>query len=57
MKPCKRGHVSALLGPHQHALARILIYEGHAVTTTAQTMRKSQIHSHSIRNSGLNSQS
>ncbi len=50
-KPNKRGRNSALLGPHQHALARMQVYDHHTVKTTVRTMWKSQIHSHNIRNS------
>ncbi len=52
-KPNIRGRFSALLGPHQHALARMQIYDDHKVKTTARTMRKSQVHSLNIRNSGI----
>ncbi len=31
----KRGRVSALLGPHQHALVSMLIFDDHAVKRTA----------------------
>ncbi len=53
MKPYERGRVSALLGPHWHALARMQIYDDHTVKTNARTMWKSQIHSHNIQNSGI----
>ncbi len=53
--PNKRGRVSALLEPLQHALARMEIYDDRTVKTTARTLRKLQIHSHNLRHSSLNS--
>ncbi len=44
-KPNKRGRFSALLGPHQHALARMYIYDDRTVKKAARTMPKSHIHS------------
>ncbi len=47
----KTGPVSALLGPHQHALDRMYIHNGHTVKTNVWTIRMSQIHAHKIANS------